>query len=885
MKNRIPFKPIVGALLLLSAGAALADPPSRVARLAYVGGPVSFAPAGDDNWSNASLNRPLVPGDRVWTEPGARDEIQLGNAALRMGNSTLVTLLSMDDRNAQLQLSQGRLNLHVRRLRPGESMEIDTPNLALAIRAPGDYRIDVDPQGGTTAVLVRRGQADVYGDGNAYRLDDAQGYRFAGTDLRSAEPLAQVYDDDLDRWAAERDRHHEHARSVRYVSPELIGADDLDDQGDWRSDPQYGNVWVPTHVSRDWAPYRDGHWSWIDPWGWTWVDDAPWGFAVSHYGRWAHSRDQWCWVPAAPRAQPVYAPALVAFIAAGFAPQYERERPVAWFPLAPREAYRPTYRASPTYITNVNVNNTTINRTVINQIINVNNVTNINYANRRFPGAVTAVPANAFAQSQPVARSVLPIAGAALAAAAIAHSAPPAPMRTGAPAGLARGHLPPAAALAQHVLAKTPPAFAHPPMRVVGAPPASAHPTMDSLAHQVTVLPPARLARPIGHPVASAIPPARAMQGLMPGAHPAPPAPLAGAQPGLHPAPTVAQMLAGRAQPQARGMPRQPMPQAVRPGNDAFARHEAGRNGPMPAPGQNRALPMAQAVPAQMQPPVPRQGPAFAQQAPQMAAMPHAVPGPHQQSAMPMPPHPIPSQQQQQQQALLAHSGPAPHQQLPMPQLARAPQQQGPMRHGEGTPHQQVPMPQLTHAPQQQGPMRHGEATPYQQVPMPHPDPASHQQAMMPAHAASAPHPSAPMLAAAPTRYQQVPMSGPAHEQHQPPPMQHPAPVPHIPPPMPRQAPAPHQPPPMQHQAPAPHQPPPVQHQAPAPHQPPPMQHSAPVPHQPPPMPHPAPAPHQPPALPRPAPAPHPAPQAAPQHAPPPHQGGHGNDGKHDEKH
>jgi hypothetical protein len=93
----------------------------------------------------------------------------------------------------------------------------------------------------------------------------------------------------------------------------LVGYEDLDANGTWRIDPNYGNVWTPTRVGAGWTPYRDGHWSWIDPWGWTWVDDAPWGYAVSHYGRWANSRGTWVWVPGPPREQAVYAPALVAF--------------------------------------------------------------------------------------------------------------------------------------------------------------------------------------------------------------------------------------------------------------------------------------------------------------------------------------------------------------------------------------------------------------------------------------------------------------------------------------------------------------------------------------------------------------------------------------------
>jgi len=52
---------------------------------------------------------------------------------------------------------------------------------------------------------------------------------------------------------------------------------DLDDYGRWDYDATYGHVWVPTRVDAGWAPYREGHWAFVAPWGWTWVDDAPWG--------------------------------------------------------------------------------------------------------------------------------------------------------------------------------------------------------------------------------------------------------------------------------------------------------------------------------------------------------------------------------------------------------------------------------------------------------------------------------------------------------------------------------------------------------------------------------------------------------------------------------
>ena len=92
---------IVGFAVLLVCGMAAADPPARVARLANIGGAVSFSPAGEDEWVFAIPNRPLITGDRVWADAGARAELQIGSLALRIGSQTSVTILNLDDRVAQ----------------------------------------------------------------------------------------------------------------------------------------------------------------------------------------------------------------------------------------------------------------------------------------------------------------------------------------------------------------------------------------------------------------------------------------------------------------------------------------------------------------------------------------------------------------------------------------------------------------------------------------------------------------------------------------------------------------------------------------------------------------------------------------------------------------
>jgi hypothetical protein len=396
--------------LLLTAftGIASADPPARVMRLSNLSGAVSFAAGGSDEWVFAPINRPVVYGDRLWADADGRAEIQMGNGTAWIGPQTSVRVLNVDDDVVQLEVSQGTMVLRVRRLDSNDSVEIDTPNLAFVVTRPGSYRVAVDDRGDATLVAVRDGMAEVYGGRASYAVTRNQTYRFYGTDLADSEVFPSPPIDALERYAADRSRRYDRSVSARYVSTEVIGYADLDTYGSWTSVPEYGNVWFPREVAADWAPYRYGHWSWIDPWGWTWVDEAPWGFAPFHYGRWAHVSRGWCWVPGPANVRPVYAPALVAFVGGGNVSLSLSTGPaIGWFPLAPREVYRPWYNATPNYVRQVNVSNTTItNVTVINNVVNNPTVvTQANqYVNLRAPNAVTAVPPAAMAQSQPVQR-------------------------------------------------------------------------------------------------------------------------------------------------------------------------------------------------------------------------------------------------------------------------------------------------------------------------------------------------------------------------------------------------------------------------------------------------------------------------------------------------
>ncbi len=239
----------------------------------------------------------------------------------------------------------------------------------------------------------------------------------------------------------------------------MIGYEDLDDNGTWTDEPEYGPVWRP-RVAVGWVPYRNGHWAWVGPWGWTWVDDAPWGFAPFHYGRWARMNDGWGWIPGRVMARPVYAPALVVFVAgSGFSASmsFGRGGGVAWFPLGPREVYHPAYHASSNYVQNLNSNHVT-NVNVIN-VTNIN-VTNVTYVNRTVIGAVTAVPHSAFVGSRSVAAAAVSISPGALRQAQVTGStALVAPSRESVLARSGPGTVqrPPSQVVNRAVISRTPP--------------------------------------------------------------------------------------------------------------------------------------------------------------------------------------------------------------------------------------------------------------------------------------------------------------------------------------------------------------------------------------------------------------------------------------------
>jgi len=431
------------------------DPPNRVARLSYMENAVSFEPAGENDWSQATLNYPLTSGDRLWTDANARAELETGNVAIRMWQQTDLTTTSLTDQLLQLGLAQGSLRVRIYDLRPGNTVEVDTPSAAITMEQAGSYRVDTYPDQNMTVVTVNSGEVQVTGNDVNQMVGSGQAVQLTGSNPVQLQWVSVPGPDDFDQWSNERDQKYLNAQARQYVSPEVPGYYDLDVYGSWASEAAYGPIWYPTTVAVGWCPYRYGRWVWVEPWGWTWVDDAPWGFAPFHYGRWVQVGPRWGWLPGPIGVAPIYGPAFVAFVGGGgfsFGVGV-----TAWFPLGPGEPFYPWYHHSDGYLRQINVTNV---RNI--NVTNITNVTNINNIHYRYQTvATTAVSQNTFRNGEPVARNQVKVNPQQLARAQVI----PHPEVNPTPRAIAGGNTthPP-------VAARRPTIVQHPPVSAKAAP-------------------------------------------------------------------------------------------------------------------------------------------------------------------------------------------------------------------------------------------------------------------------------------------------------------------------------------------------------------------------------------------------------------------------------
>lgn len=392
------------------ARATSGDPPVRVARLTQIATQVSLEPAGTNQWTQAVSNTPLTTGDRLYVNHQGHAELQMGALAVRAWKFTDLSVVDLDDHGTQLAVAQGSLHVRTFALTSDNTVEVDTPNGAITVSQPGDFRLDVYTNGGGTLVTVDAGAVLISGPGVKKLLGAGESVHLVGSNPIQLLAQRMPGKDPFDVWSQLRDRAILGSEARRYVNPDTIGSEDLDAYGEWSNTLEYGPVWYPSNLSAGWSPYSNGRWNWIAPWGWTWVDADAWGFAPFHYGRWTHLGSRWGWIPGPSHAAPVYAPAMVAFLEGASFSSTAQQPLTAWFPLGAGEPFYPAYSCSRACFSQVNLNNLTDSRSNPHRISPSNyfvyyhtraGFRSIHYVHQKM--TAVAVPSNVLASGQAIA--------------------------------------------------------------------------------------------------------------------------------------------------------------------------------------------------------------------------------------------------------------------------------------------------------------------------------------------------------------------------------------------------------------------------------------------------------------------------------------------------
>jgi hypothetical protein len=323
--------PVAAVFTLLSYPASAdAGGYARIARLSYVEGHVTFQHPNEVDWTDASINLALQPGDRIYTGIDGRVEIEFDEGSvLRLAEGTDVELTSMDENRVQVRVLLGLCTL----TRQGNvPFEIDTPAAAFHTLHEGVYRFDVTESGASDGI-VRKGSMLASAGNASEKVNKGELIHVEPGD--NPNPILSSYQgrDGWDEWTDRRTADQSAYANAQYV-PDYVymGVSDLGRYGRWVDVGPYGYGWVPYYVTAGWSPYWDGRWCYRPYWGWTWVSYEPWGWLPYHYGSWYFSTGfGWCWLPGASFGFHFWSPGLVRF--------YSGPGWVSWAPLGPGDYY------------------------------------------------------------------------------------------------------------------------------------------------------------------------------------------------------------------------------------------------------------------------------------------------------------------------------------------------------------------------------------------------------------------------------------------------------------------------------------------------------------------------------------------------------------------
>ncbi len=339
-------------------------------RISLIRGDVQIRTEDTRDWVPAALNIPLGEGDSIWVPDGARVELQLRNGTfVRLDERSALDISTLTDDTCQLFLAQGRAYVKFSG-NDDTQLQFDTEAATFVADRRARFRVAVFGED-NAALSSLKGEVVWEDDRGPQVVSEGSMVTVDRDGFGEFEPLRPV--DEWERWNRALDnRYDSGGRGARYLPGELQPyASDLDANGRWEYDAEYGYTWWPTAtVNGGWSPYREGRWVWMRG-DYVWVSSEPWGWVPYHYGRWAFRPGRgWCWVPPA-RRDVYWGPGYVGWVST---PTY-----TAWVPLAPGDIYygHGNYGRNSVNVTNVTINNTTVVTKVVYRNVNVRNAVTV----------------------------------------------------------------------------------------------------------------------------------------------------------------------------------------------------------------------------------------------------------------------------------------------------------------------------------------------------------------------------------------------------------------------------------------------------------------------------------------------------------------------------
>jgi hypothetical protein len=278
------------------------------ARVSFEDGSALIRGGSDDDWSFATVNTLVMPGDSLWADQGGTIELELsGGTFLRLADGSRAEVSALPP-GGLIRGQTGSFYIQ-RTQRSSGSIGFDTPAARIDVDPNTHVRVDIVGEGATT-VSVRWGRVTVKSPGGSPMIvtEGKRTYVDPGYLPSTPQYFDANLEDSFDAWARERAKLLAVGPQTtpKYVTPAgdaPLGYYDLEPYGNWVT-VDNTPYWRPTVVS-NYVPYRTGYWSYVPNCGYTWVGGYPFSYITTHYGRWNYNNNYgwlWCyrdtWSPA-----------------------------------------------------------------------------------------------------------------------------------------------------------------------------------------------------------------------------------------------------------------------------------------------------------------------------------------------------------------------------------------------------------------------------------------------------------------------------------------------------------------------------------------------------------------------------------------------------------